>query len=439
MTCIKAAARIIYTIAALVLCSLTANAFDIQEIKSPGGISAWFVHDETLPLIAINFAFSSGSATDQPGKEGTAHFLTGMMDEGSGELDGPAFQALRDDLGIRISFDASIDRFQGSLQTVSKHRMEAFKLLQSALANPSFPPDAIERMRKSFIVNAKSEENDPQSIVSRALMRSLVGDHPYSRPSRGSPTTIANISRDDLISSHKAIFAKNRLKIAVVGDITSAELGAALDQIFGSLPAEGSTFQVPQAAVSDAPGIKVIDRPMPQSIIMFGTKGLKLKDPGFIPAFVLEQILGGSTGSWLNEEVREKRGLTYGIGFELVPMEHAALMLGSFSTRNEAAGEAMGIVRETIARMAKDGPTQQELDDAKTFLTGSYALRFDSSEKIVGFLLSQQILGRERDYINRRNSLIQAVTLEQVKEQARRLLSEPNFKVVAIGKPEGLK
>jgi zinc protease len=435
MTCM----RVIWTLAALVLFSLTARAFDIQEIKSPGGISAWFVRDDTLPLIAINFSFSSGSATDQPGKEGTAHFLTGMMDEGSGDLDGPAFQALRDDLGIRFSFNESVDRFEGSLQTVTKHRKDAFRLLQSALTTPRFPPEAIERMRQNFIVGAQSEEIDPQSIVQRELMKTLLGDHPYARRSRGSPKSISTISRDDIIASHKAIFTRDQMKIAVVGDITAAELGATLDQIFGTLPATGNTVKVPEARISDEPVVKIIERPMPQSIIMFGTKGLTLKDSGFIPAFVMEQILGGDTGSWLNQEVREKRGLTYGIGFELVPLEHAALMLGSFSTKNETAGEAMNIVRETIARMAKDGPSLQELNDAKTYLTGSYALRFDSSAKIVGFLLSQQIRGRERDYVNRRNSLIQAVTLDQVKEQAKRLLAEPNFTIVAIGKPEGLK
>ncbi len=439
MNCLITLVRIGLACTALLFTSVASPAFDIQEIKTPGGLSAWFVHDETLPLIAINFAFAAGAATDQPGKEGTAHFLTGLMDEGSGDLDGTAFQALREDLGIRMSFNASTDRFEGSLQTISKHRKEAFRLLQSALKSPRFPLEAIERMRQNFVVSAQSEANDPQSIASRALMKNLLGEHPYTRRNRGSPESLAKITRDDLIASHKLVFTRNNLKIAVVGDITSAELGAILDQIFGSLPEKSAATAVPDAIISGIPATEVIERPMPQSIIMFGAKGIKLDDPGFIPAFVMEQILGGDTGSRLNQEIREKRGLTYGIGFELVPLEHAGLLLGSFSTKNETAGEAMNVVRETISRMAATGPTLQELNDAKNFLTGSFALRFDSSEKIVGFLLTQQLLGRDRDYVNRRNNLIEAVTLGQVKEQAKRLLAEPNFKVVAIGQPEGLK
>ncbi len=435
---LRTATRCLGAAFALFIFTIAAAAFDIKEVKSPGGIEAWLVQDATVPLISMNFAFAYGSATDQPGKEGTAHFITGMMDEGSGDLDGPTFQAKRDDLGIKISFTASTDRFEGTLQTVATHRTEAFKLLQSAITKPLFPDEAVERMRQSFIVNAQSDENEPQTIASRQLMKSLLGDHPYTRRGRGSPDSIAKITRQDLIASHRDIFTKQQLKISVVGDISPAELGSALDQIFGSLPATSDAKAVPDAVISETPTVETIKRAMPQSVIIFGTKGLKISDPDFFAAFVMNQILGGDSNSWISDEVREKRGLTYGIGFELVPLEHAALIVGSFSTKNESAGEAMKVVRETVARMATSGPTQQELDDAKTFLTGSYALRFDSSEKIVSYLLNQQLLGRDRDYVNRRNSLIEAVTLDQVKAQAKRLLGQPNFKVVAIGQPEGL-
>ena len=192
--------------------------------------------------------------------------------------------------------------------------------------------------------------------------------------------------------------------------------------------------------VAKGPVVQVIDRDIPQSIMIFGTEGILRNDPDFIPAFVMSQVLGGSGyASRLMTEVREKRGLTYGVGFGLSPMEHAGLYVGSLGTRNEKAGEALAVVKETLKKLADEGPAQAELDDVKTFLTGSYALRFDTNDKIAGQLLGilEEDLGI--DYINKRNAMVEAITLDQVKAQAKRLLHSEQLIVTVVGKPEGLK
>ena len=432
--------RIIFTGFALAISFGYANAIEIKEVTSPGGIKAWLVESKSIPLIAMDFSFEGGSTSDPVGKEGTAHFITGMMDEGAGDLDSAAFQALRDELAVRISFDSGMDQFEGSLQTLSKNREQAFGLLKKVLTAPHFETQAMERVRQQFLLSARNDEQDPETIASRAWMNLAFGDQLYARQSNGTSASIAAITPDDLRAMHKLLFSRKSLKVAVVGDIDAATLGPALDEIFGGLPDTDPPKAVSGVTVAKGPVVKIVDRDISQSIIVFGTEGILRKDPDFIPAFVMSQVLGGSGfASRLMTEVREKRGLTYGVGFGLSPMEHAGLYVGSLGTRNEKAGEALAVVKDTLKKLADEGPTQAELDDVKTFLTGSYALRFDTNDKIAGQLLGilEEDLGI--DYINKRNAMVEAITLDQVKAQAKRLLHSEHLIVTVVGKPDGLK
>ena len=432
--------RIVFASFALAISFGCANAIEIKEVTSPGGIKAWLVESKSIPLIAMDFSFEGGSTSDPAGKEGTAHFITGMMDEGAGDLDSAAFQALRDELAVRISFDSGMDQFEGSLQTLSKNRAQAFGLLKKVLTAPHFETHAMERVRQQFLLSARNDEQDPETIASRAWMKLAFGDQLYARKSSGTPQSIAAITPDDLRAMHKLLFSRRSLKVAVVGDIDAATLAVALDEIFGGLPDTEPPKAVSSVTVAKGPVVQVIDRDIPQSIMIFGTEGILRNDPDFIPAFVMSQVLGGSGyASRLMTEVREKRGLTYGVGFGLSPMEHAGLYVGSLGTRNEKAGEALAVVKETLRKLADEGPAQAELDDVKTFLTGSYALRFDTNDKIAGQLLGilEEDLGI--DYINKRNAMVEAITLDQVKAQAKRLLDSERLIVTVVGKPEGLK
>lgn len=432
--------RIIFAGFALAISFGYANAIEIKEVTSPGGIKAWLVESKSIPLIAMDFSFEGGSTSDPVGKEGTAHFITGMMDEGAGNLDSAAFQALRDELAVRISFDSGMDQFEGSLQTLSKNRVQAFDLLKKVLTAPHFETQAMERVRQQFLLSARNDEQDPETIASRAWMKLAFGDQLYARQSKGSPASIAAITPDDLRAMHKLLFSRKSLKVAVVGDIDAATLAVALDEIFGGLPDTEPPKAVSGVKVAKGPVVKIVDRDIPQSIIIFGSEGILRKDPDFIPAFVMSQVLGGSGfASRLMTEVREKRGLTYGIGFGLSPMEHAGLYVGSLGTRNEKAGEALAVVKDTLKKLADEGLTQAELDDVKTFLTGSYALRFDTNDKIAGQLLGIQEEDLGIDYINKRNAMVEAITLDQVKAQAKRLLASDQLIVTVVGKPEGLK
>jgi zinc protease len=432
--------RIIFGFFILVLWFNSANAIEIREVTSPGGIKAWLVENKTIPLIAMQFSFEGGSTSDPVGKEGTAHFITGMMDEGAGDLDSAAFQALRDELAVRISFESGMDQFEGSFQTLSKNRAEAFTLLKKVLTAPHFDKEAMERVRQQFLLSAKDDERDPEKIASRVWMKLAFADQLYARQSNGTPESVAAITPDDLRAMHKLLFSRKGLKVAVVGDIDAATLATSLDEIFGGLPDTEPPQAVSTVSMAKGPIVEIIDYDIPQSILVFGHEGILRSDPDFIPAFIMSQILGGSGyASHLTTEVREKRGLTYGVGFGLSPMDHMGLYVGSLGTRNEKAGEALAVVKETLKKMADEGPTPAELADVKTFLTGSYALRFDTNDKIAGQLLGLQQQNLGIDYINKRNGWVEAVTLDQVKAQAKRLVDSDHLIVTVVGKPEGLK
>jgi len=418
---------------------LPAQAIDIKEVKSKGGITAWLVEDHTNPLIAMQYSFTGGATNDPPGKDGTAYFITAMMDEGAGDLDSAAFQAKRDELSMKMSFDASFDQFGGSFQTLTEKRDDSFALLKVALTKPHFAQEPLERVRDQLLVGARRKAEEPDNISSQAWMAKAFASHPYARDSEGTVTTIATITADDLRAMHKQLFSRKGLKVAVVGDIDAATLARLLDETFGDLPDTEPPKPAPMIHVADKPATQVIARDIPQSIITFGSDGILRSDPDFIPAYVASYVLGGGGfGSRLTEEVREKRGLTYGVSIGLYPFDHAGVVFGQLGTRNEKAGEALTVVKDTMKKFAEEGPSAAELADTKTYLTGSYALRFDSNSKIASQLLAIQQDNLGIDYINRRNDMIDAVTLDQAKAQAKRISEPEKLIVTVVGKPDGI-
>lgn len=425
--------------AVLAIYVLPAAAIEIKEVKSKAGITAWLVEDHTNPLIAMQFSFQGGAANDPQGKEGTANFITAMMDEGAGDLDSAAFQAKRDELAMKMSFDASFDQFGGSFQTLTAKRDESFALLKVALTKPHFDKDPMDRVRDQLLIGARQKEEEPDDISSNAWMVKAFGTHPYARESEGTVKSLPTITPDDLRAMHKQLFSRKGLKVAVVGDIDEATLAKLLDETFGDLPDTEPPAAAPMIHVPDKASTEVIDRDIPQSIITFGHDGILRADPNFIPAYVTSFILGGGGfGSRLTEEVREKRGLTYGVSIGLYPFDHAGLVFGQLGTRNEKAGEALTVVKDTMKRFADDGPTAAELAETKTYLTGSYALRFDSNSKIASQLLAIQQDNLGIDYINRRNAMIEAVTLDEAKAQAKSISNPDKLIVTVVGKPVGI-
>ncbi|GAA6211076.1 pitrilysin family protein [Hyphomicrobiales bacterium 4NK60-0047b] len=408
----------------------------VERVVSPLGIEAWLVQEKNVPLIAMQFAFNGGAAQDETGKEGAAYLLSGMLDEGAGDLSSTEFQEKVEEIAIRLGFEASRDNFSGKFQTLSERKEEAFELLKLAITQPSFDQDAIDRVRLQIISGLKFEENNPNNVATRTWFKNSFGDHPYGRPTKGTEASLKALSRDDLKAAHKKIFSRENLKISVVGDITPKELGVLIDKVFGDLPEKSGVKEVAEATAIFGPKLDNVTMNVPQSVVQFGHQGIKRDDKDFIPAYILNYIMGGGGfASRLMEEVREKRGLAYSVYSYLYPLKHSALVLGGVATKNSSVTEAMDLIKKEFSRMANDGPSEEELKNAKNYLTGSYALRFDTSSKIASQLLWIQVEGLGMDYIDKRNEMINSVTMVQIRDVAKRLFQGDKLRFVVVGQP----
>jgi len=411
----------------------------IDRVRSPGGVEAWLVEDHSVPVIALRVIFRGGAALDPAEKLGLANMTASLMDEGAGPLDAQAFQRRMEDLSISLSFDDALDTFGGSLKTLSANKDAAFDLFRLAMTEPRFDAEAVERIRSGILARIRRSAADPDYLAGRLWWSRAFPGHPYGRPSIGTIETVSRIDQADLKGFVGRRLARDTMYIGVVGDITPAELAPVLDRLFGALPAKAAPYDLPTVEPRDPGTVAVIERPVPQSVVLFGKSGLKRNDPDFYAAFVMNHILGGgSFSSRLYQEVREKKGLAYSIGTYLYPLDWAPLILGSVATQNARVGESIALIRQEWNRLATGGVTDTELTAAKDYLTGSYVLQFDNTDKIARLLVSIQLDDLGIDYIDKRNSYLEAVTRADIARVAKRLLDAKALSFSVVGQPAGL-
>lgn len=414
-----------------------AEAMQIKTIKSPGGIEAWLVEDHSNPMMALRFSFEGGSAQDPAGKEGVANFLSAMLDEGAGDLDSATFQERIEDLAVRLSFSDSQDAFYGNFETLTANREAATDLLRLALNKPRFDTDAVERIRGQLQANLVYAAKNPDKVAMKEWYALAFSGHTYGRPTSGTAATIAAITAKDLEAYRSRTFARSNLRIVAVGDITSEELGALLDKVFGELPEKAELAEIPNTVPLVGGKTKIIEMNVPQSVAVFGFGAMPRKDPDFLTAFVLNHLIGGGGfASRLMEEVREKRGLAYSVYSYLQPLRSASVFSGSVATRNDAVKTSIDLIRQELENVARNGPSETEFANAKSYLTGSYALRFDTNAKIAVQLLGLMEEGFGPDYVENRNAMIEAITIEDAKRVAKRLLDTDNMIVTIVGRPQ---
>ena len=417
----------------------TASATTIERVISPGGVEAWLVEDHSLPLITVKIAFRGGSSQDPEGKAGLANLVSGLIDEGAGELDSLGFQGRMRELAISLQFQTGRDMFEGNLKTLTEHSDEAFRLLQLALNEPRFDEEPVERIRAQILNGIRASQQDPTYIARRAWLDSALPGRAYARDRTGNIETVTAISEEDMRVYVANIFARENLMVAVVGDIDAVRLAEVLDQVFGALPESPTLVSIPDIEPVTGPVRRIVELDIPQAIVRFGHTGPARNDPDFIPAFVVNHILGGgSFSSRLYKEVREKRGLAYSVYTYLLPLEHVAFFIGAVATQNERVAETVETIEAEIRRMAEEGPSEAELASAKSYLIGSYALRFDTGEKIAEQLIAIQKANLGIDYINDRNGMIEAITIEDVRRVARNLLTVDGLITTIVGMPVGV-
>jgi zinc protease len=406
----------------------------VRQITSPGGVSALLVSDATVPMIVMEAYWRGGSAIEPRAKSGVTSIMADMLTEGAGDMDSQAFAQRLEDLHMGLDFDAGWDGVAMTLTTLTENRDAAFEMARLSLAAPRFDSEPLERIRGQMLVGLRTRETNPGYIANLALDRALYPDHPYA--TRATRDNIMAIDRASLIERRAALLTRAALQITIVGDIDADAAGRMIDRVFGALP-QGARPPEPADADLRAPTPLIVRQlPQPQSLILFSAPGISYNDPDWIPLAVANYILGGGGfSSRLMDQVREQRGLVYGIGTAPSVRDHAALIRGSAQTENDKVKEAIDITRAEITRLYQNGATQAEVNDAITYLTGSFALDLDSDQKIADVVQGYQVVGRDAGYINRRNDLINAVTLADVNRVIRRLLNPEKFTFVVVGQP----
>jgi zinc protease len=399
---------------------------------------AWLVEDHAVPVVAIAAAIDGGSAQDPAGKAGAASLLANLLDEGAGDLDDEAFHRALDEQAIEFSASADRDAFRVQLRTLAKNFDRAAALAAMALNAPRFDEGPLERVRAQMSAGLRRQANDPDARAARAWREAAYPGHPYAQATEGALDTLPAIARDDLVTMRNDCFARDGVQVALVGAITPERARSALEALFGRWPARGARRPVPEIAPQGAGRRILVDIDLPQTTLRFGAPGVARHDPDFDAAIVVNHILGGGVFSArLFREVREARGLAYSVWTQLAISDHAAAVAGATSTKNERAAESLDVIEAEIARMAQEGPTADELEKAKAYLTGSYDLRFDSSTKIASSLVAVMREGFAPTYLDERNARIEAVSLDDAKRAAKRLFDQKLLWTLA-GRPSGV-
>ena len=432
------ARRAVVALLALSLLAAPALATTIERVVSPGGIEAWLVHEPAVPMIAVDFAFVGGAAQDAPGKAGTASLAASLLDEGAGDIDAKTFHARLERKAIELGFQAERDTLRGTLRTLTENKDEAFDYLRLAVTQPRFDATDVEVIRAQLLSMLRRASTSPSDIASQRWWQLAFADHPYGRPVNGTLESLPTVTIGDLKDYAHRVMARSNLKVAVVGDIDAEAVKVMLDRVFGALPAQPDLKPVANVAPQGLGRRVVVKVDVPQTVVTFGGPGIARKDPDFMAAYLVNHILGGgSFSSRLYQEVREKRGLAYSVYDSLVWLNHSALFLGGTATRADRASETLDVIDKEIHRLATDGPTAKELADAKAYLNGSFVLNLDTSSKIAALLVQLQLDGLGIDYFTRRSEMINAVTLDDARRVAKRML-DGGMLVTVAGRPEGL-
>jgi zinc protease len=430
--------RAVVALLALPFVTAPALATTIERVVSPGGIEAWLVHEPAVPMIAIDFAFVGGATQDALGKGGTATLVASLLDEGAGDLDAKAFHERLERRAIELGFQAERDTLRGTLRTLSENKDEAFDYLRLALTQPRFDSADVEVIRAQVTSLLRRATTSPTDIANLRWWQVAFADHPYGRPVNGTLESVPTVTIADLKDYTRRVLARGNLKVAVVGDIDAESVKVMLDRVFGGLPARPELKPVANVSPQGLGRRVVVTLDVPQTVVTFGGPGIARKDPDFMAAYIVNHILGGGAfSSRLYQEVREKRGLAYSVYDSLVWLNHSALFLGGTATRADRAGETLAVIDKEIHRLAGEGPTAEELAKAKAYLNGSFVLNLDTSSKIAALLVQLQLDGLPIDYFTRRPDMINAVTLEDARRVAKRLL-DGGMLVTVAGRPEGL-
>lgn len=431
----SAAKQLITLCAALLLSGIAAANPDIQHWQTGNGARVFFVPAPELPMVDIQVTFNAGSARDGD-RAGLAMLTNGMLEEGAGKLDADAIAEQFDRLGASTSFDSLRDMATASLRSLTDETLlqPAVKTFALLLREPSFPLEALERVRKQMLVGLRHESQSPESLGSRAFYQALYANHPYATPPSGTMKSVLTLSHSEVEGFHRRYYVGHNAVVAIVGALDRAQAEQLAEQVVGTLSAgEAAPPLPPVTALEEAQSLH-IEHPSTQTHVLLGQPGMARGDPDYFALYIGNHILGGSgLVSRISDEVREKRGLSYSASSTFTPMAAAGPYLLGLQTKTESTEEALTVLRATLAKFIAEGPTEDELIAAKKNLTGGFALNIDSNRDILGYITMIGFYSLPLDYLDTFIARVNAVSVKQIHDAFQRRIHPERMVLVTVG------
>jgi zinc protease len=409
----------------------------IQVVRE-GPVTAWLAEDRSVPVVSVSWNWEGGAALDPAGQEGTAAMAAALLTEGAGPLDALAFADAARDEAISLNFGVDRDGLDGGFRALTSALPKAVELARLAMTAPRFDEEAVARIRARAIAGARQSLEGPRGRASRAFWAAAFPGHPAGRPAHGTAETLPAVTVEGMRGVLRQQVRREGLVVGISGAIDAAGAAALLRELFLPLP-EGAPPALPGLPAFTAFGTQVVPVSSPQSAVIFGQQGLPAKDADWEAAQIVMRIFsGGGFSSRLMKSIREERGLTYGIYAGLDSMFGNGVLVGSAATANARTAEALTLLRAEWKRMAEGGPTQAEMEEAVSFLTGSQPLQFTDSRRIANTLAAMQRNDRPLDWLERRPERLRAISRDKAAAVAARLLVPDTLAMTIAGQPQGL-
>jgi zinc protease len=408
---------------------------NIQHWQTPNGVRVLFVEAHELPIVDIQVVFDAGSARDG-GKPGVASLTGSLLDEGTADLTVDQIAERFDGVGAQFSTSVDRDSATVSLRSLTDPGLlkTAVETLTDVLQSPTFPKDSFERERKRMLVALRQAEESPGDIANKRFYAALYGKNPYATDPDGTPAALKAMSRNDVADFYRHYYVAGNALIVIVGDIDERQAGKLADALMDKLPQGQHAPPVPDAPPLDKSATVMVPHPSTQTHVLSGQVGITRKDPDFFPLYVGNYILGGNgLVSRLAEEIREKRGLSYSTYSYFLPMAAKGPFIMGLQTRNNEVKQAIDVMNRTLQQYVADGPTAEELKEAKQNITGGFPLRIDSNQKIAGYLAMIGLYDMPLDYLNTFNDHVDAVTLDDIRSAFSRHVHPDKRLTVIVG------
>jgi len=409
-------------------------AVKIEHWQTTSGSRVYFVENHDLPILDMSVGFPAGSARNTSETAGLAGVTLHMMSLGAASMNEEEITNAFADIGAEKGGSLDADQASFSLRTLASEKDKALTVFNKILHQPDFPQAVLAREKTRIIAGLQEDETQPESIVNKAFMQALYGKHPYGLPDSGEVNTIEAIKREDLQAFYQQYYSAKSSVIALIGDVTNAEAREIAEKVSAGLPQTAAVGALPKVSLPTAAYKQEISHPASQAHILLGYPGITRGDADYFPLYVGNYILGGGGFvSRLTEEVREKRGLVYSVYSYFIPMAEQGPFQVGLQTKKEQADEALKVVNETLANFMKNGVTAQELQAAKSNITGGFPMRLDSNREILGYLSMIGFYGLPLTYLDDFNQEVNKLTAVQIKDAFTRRLKVDHFVSVIVG------